>query len=402
MTRLRTADANMASRHRFVPAMPWVVGFMAIVAAVSWSDSVNGQFHSENVCADPYCDGAAGSRPFCGVQCPPGCGREGKWSDWRPIPWEVFAHGEYVGPHRSAHVAHYRLRVNDVVEFVYRLTREQSSRAYELNVGDEIRMELLTEEEFDRELVVQPDGTISVPMLGQVPAAKRTVQELQTQLEEQYKKYYYKIPSVTITPLRVNAKLEDLRATVDSRMGAGGQSRSTRVTEEGTVQLVAIGSVPAQGLTLDELKREVDARYAAVVEGIEVTPILQQRAPRLVYVVGEVNTPGRFEMQAPTTAMQAVALAGGWRNGANLRQVVVFRRDENWQLMATRLDLRGSLLGKRPCPADEIWLRDSDVVLIPKTPVRRANDLIESVFTEGIYRVAPFMANGFTSVGELR
>jgi len=70
--------------------------------------------------------------------------------------------------------------------------------------------------------------------------------------------------------------------------------------------------------------------------------------------------------------------------------------------MATRLDLRGALLGNRPCPADEIWLRDSDTVLVPANPIRRADDLIELVFTRGIYGVAPFTSNGFTTVGQLQ
>jgi polysaccharide export outer membrane protein len=87
--------------------------------------------------------------------------------------------------------------------------------------------------------------------------------------------------------------------------------------------------------------------------------------------------------------MQAVALAGGWRNGGNLREIVVFRRAEDWRLLATKLDLRGAMLGKRPCPADEIWLRDSDIVVIPQTPVRVADDLIELIFTRGIYGVIP-------------
>lgn len=344
-----------------------------------------------------------GSRQIDGVSCGQGCcGPEATWKQWGPIPWEAFAHGEYVGVARSSHVNEYRLRVRDQLEFIYRLTREESKHPYQLNVGDEIRIELLSEKEVDRQLVIQPDGTITVPLLGQVRAARRTVRELQEVLEEQYTKYY-KIPNVTVTPLKVNARLEDLRATVDARQGfGGGQSRRAIVTPEGTVQLVAIGSIPAQGLTLDELKREIDARYDQLVDGIEVTPMLVERAPRFVYVAGDVVTPGRYTLEAPTTVIQALSLAGGWKNGGNLRQVIVFRRDENWQLMATRLDLRGALLGKRPCPADEIWLRDSDTVLVPSNPIRRADDLIELVFTRGIYGVAPFAANGVTRVGVLR
>jgi polysaccharide export outer membrane protein len=91
--------------------------------------------------------------------------------------------------------------------------------------------------------------------------------------------------------------------------------------------------------------------------------------------------------------MQAIALAGGWVNGGNLRQVVVFRRAEDWRLLATRLDIRGALYGERPAPADEIWLRDSDVVVVPKMPIRRADDLIELYLTRGVYSAFPIFFN---------
>jgi len=58
--------------------------------------------------------------------------------------------------------------------------------------------------------------------------------------------------------------------------------------------------------------------------------------------------------------------------------------------VATKLDLAGALYGKRPCPADEVWVRDSDIVLVPKTPILLADDFIELVFTRGIYGVIPF------------
>jgi len=330
-------------------------------------------------------------RPITGVDCADGrCGPgEARWEDRRPVPFGGYQQGEYVGPHRPPHVREYRLRVDDEIEFVYRLTRNISPEPYELNVGDQIRVESLTDENIDRDLIIQPDGSITLRLLGQVRAAGRTVDQLRSHLEEKYKKFY-KVPAITVTPLQVNTKLEDLRATVDAREGQGGQSRSARVTPEGTVQLPAIGSVPAQGLTLDELKREVDERYRAEVEGIEVTPVLLSRAPRFIYVIGEVRVPGRYDLNGPTTVMQAIALAGGWNNGGNLRQVVVFRRGEDWRLMATKLDLQGALLGKRPSPADEIWLRDSDIVVVPKSPILLAADFVELVFTRGIYGVVPF------------
>ncbi len=82
-------------------------------------------------------------------------------------------------------------------------------------------------------------------------------------------------------------------------------------------------------------------------------------------------------------------MAGSWNVGANLRQIVVFRRGDDWRLMATMLDLHAALHGKQPCPPGEIWLSDSDVIIVPKSPILVADDFIDLVFTRGIYGVFP-------------
>ena len=133
----------------------------------------------------------------------------------------------------------------------------------------------------------------------------------------------------------------------------------------------------AQGLSLTELQQEINERYREKIEGMEVIPILAQRAPRYVYVLGEVNQPGRFEMVGPTTALQALSMAGSWKVGANLRQIVIFRRGDDWRLLATMVDLDGALHGKQPCPPGELWLSDSDVVIVPKSAILVADDFIE-------------------------
>jgi polysaccharide biosynthesis/export protein len=325
-----------------------------------------------------------------GVDCAVGngCG-EPQWNAWGPIPWQALAQGEYAGPPRLPHVPEYRLRVDDQIEFVYRLAREDLSRAYQLETGDVVRIESIIDPALNREVAVQPDGTIDVLLLGPVRALRRSAEEVRADLNERYKKFY-KMTDINVTRVKTQTRVNDLLESVNNRFFSGGQGKLVRVTPEGTISLPAIGAVPAQGLTLDELKREAEERYRQVVTGLEVTPILAQRAPRFIYVVGEVRNPGRFELVGPTTAMQSIALAGGWNNGGNLREVVVFRRAEDWRLLATKLDIRGALYGERPSPADEIWLRDSDVVVVPKMPIRRAGDAIELYFTRGVYGVLPF------------
>ncbi len=327
----------------------------------------------------------------CGVRCADGAHlRPFAWRGERPIPWEAFAQGEYIGPARLAHVPEYRLRVDDELDFVYIFSVRPSARPYRLNVRDRVKVEsLVAPDVVDREVLIQPDGTVTLRLLGQVPAAGLTIQEFREELDKRYAPHIAN-PSITVTPIELNSYLQELRYSVDRRYGTiGGQGSLARVTPEGTVQLPVVGSVPVQGLTLAEVKREIEERYAYVAEGIEVTPILVRRAPRYFFILGEVRNPGRFTMEAPTTVLQAIAMAGSWSFSGNIKQVVVLRRDDNWCLMATRLNLCGALYGKQPCPPDEIWIRDSDTIIVPKTAIETADELIEQVFTRGIYGVLP-------------
>ncbi|HEX4415264.1 MAG TPA: polysaccharide biosynthesis/export family protein [Lacipirellulaceae bacterium] len=363
----------------------------------------------QQACQQQPCQAVNFAAPFpiWGVDSAAGCGcSEVGWDARGMIPWQEFAQGEYVGHARTPHVPEYRIREGDLIAIYYRRTREELSRPYELQVGDRIRVESLTagrgpststaggdaqptDDSISRELVIQPDGTITLPLLGQVRATRRTVPQLRDELEEQYKKYF-RVPSITVTPITVNTKLEDLLNTVDSRYGTvGGLQIQITVTPAGEIQLPGVASVFVQNLTLNEARQEIDARYDQEIPGVHVTLVLVQRAKRFVYVLGEVAQPGRYELDAPTDVIQALALAGRWTPGSNLRQVVVMRRGDDWRLMATMLDLRGALYARRPVPADDIWLNDSDIVLVPKTPIQQTDEFIEQYVTRGLYSLVP-------------
>jgi polysaccharide export outer membrane protein len=356
-------------------------------------------------CCRPF--NPAAPYPIWGVDSAAGCGcGEVGWDARGYIPWQQFAQGEYVGHARTPHVPEYRIREGDLIAVYYRRTRDEISRPYELQVGDRIRIESLmsgqgaaagapgvadgsSTDNLSRELIIQPDGTITLPLLGQVRATRRTVPQLRDELEQQFKRFY-KNPSITVTPVAVNTRLEDLLNTVDSRAGTtGGLQIQVTVTPAGDIQLPGIASVFTQGLTLSEARAEIDSRYDADIPGVHVTLVLVRRAQRFVYVLGEVGTPGRYELLAPTTATMAIAMANNWTQGANTRQIVVFRRGDDWRLMATMIDLRGALYARRPVPSDDIWLNDSDIILVPKTPIQQVDEVIDQYITRGLYSAVP-------------
>lgn len=331
-------------------------------------------------------------------------GREPTFRDSQLVPWEMFSYGEYIGPHRTPHVPEYRLRVDDQLEFVFYLTRRQSATPYRVFVGDVIRISSATDADINqREITVLSDGMVSLPLIGQVRAAQKSVSDLQDELNELYSKFLTD-PAILVQVVEGDTPLNDILDSVDARGGVGGRLRQATVSPDGTIQLPAVGSVPAVGLTLDEIRREINARYREQVPGLEVTPVLVQRAPRFIYVVGQVTTPGRFELLGPTTALQALALAESDLQGGNLRNIIVLRRDEAWRLTATRLDLSGTLFGTRPFPSDEIFLRDSDIIVVPRKPIQRLSEAVDLYLTSTLYSIFPeqliFDLDGFGGVGQ--
>ena len=335
------------------------------------------------------------------IDCADNCGGERQsWHDLHRYDLQPLAQGEYLGPIRLPSTLSYRIRVGDELRFVYVLSRAVLADTFPLQVGDELQISSLTDDKVrlgdvmqGRGVVIQPDGMLYLRLIGPVRAAGLTIPQLRTNLEKAYKDLI-RNPAIDVIPIKTNTLLEELRSAVIARVGLSGQTFTDRVHPDGTVRLPKLGPICVQGMTLDELKREVNLRYRELVSGLEVEPVLGTEAQHFIFVYGQVGQPGRYELLGPTTVTQGLALAQGAIPGANTREIVIFRRAEDWRLIATRVDIRGVQLGKAPSPADEIWLRDSDLIIVPPTPIRRFDNFVRQVFTEGIYGVLPFAQVG--------
>lgn len=377
-----------------------ILAFAFIIVGVAEATFAQYEYAQQSACTDcgilhPPEACLGGCQPMMqGVDCAWNCGAEGRWADMAPLDFQPYGQGEYAGPSRLAHLANYRLRPNDQLQILYILNRQQISGDYRLMIGDSIMIDSISNEELAQGsllggVAIQPDGSIFVRLLGSVHAAGLTIEQLRKNLEEQYTKYYPK-PAIDVMPVKTNTLAEDIRNAVGGASGLQQQALNLRVTPDGKVNLAVIGEISVQGMTLQDLKREINQRYLEIGASLVVEPILQQQADHFVFVTGEVNQPSQIQLRGPTTVSAAIAAAGGWRQTGNLRNVVILRRAEDWRLLATMVDIRGVSMGRRPTPTDEIWLRDGDVVIVPPTPITVLNGYIRQVFTEGIYGVVPF------------
>ncbi len=346
---------------------------------------------------------AGGRCQVCGVavDCADNCGRPQTIKDLHRYNIQPLSHGEFMGPVRVPSTIDYRIRVGDSLRFIFLRSQEVAPGGYRLQVGDELQITSLSDDTIKIGdltqrvgIAIQQDGTLDLPIVGKQPAAGQTIPQLRENLERVYSEKI-KIPGMDVVPVATNSTLESLINSVDARAGSGGQNFIVTVTADGKLRLPKLGEICVLGMTLNEIKREINLRYREVVSGLEIEPTIESTAPHFIFVFGEVTRPGRHELTTPTTVTGGLALAEGVINArGNRRQIVIFRRAEDWRLIATVVDLAGAHYGKTLTPADEIWLRDSDLIIVPPKPVTRMADFTSEFFTRGIYAAFPFAQIG--------
>ena len=104
-------------------------------------------------------------------------------------------------------------------------------------------------------------------------------------------------------------------------------SREVRVRPDGYVTVPLIGDLFAVAKTLKGLAAELTQALSQFVNSPVVTVTLNDSSALRFYVVGEVGKPGEFPLVGRTTVMQALAIAGGFREFAKSEEVKILRQE---------------------------------------------------------------------------
>ena len=100
------------------------------------------------------------------------------------------------------------------------------------------------------------------------------------------------------------------------------------VLPDGKITYPLIGEVPAGGRTVAQLKKEIETRLARFVPDPVLSVGVHQMNSLMIYVVGKVNNPGRFVLNANVDVLQALAMAGGLNSFAKRGAIKVFRKQD--------------------------------------------------------------------------
>ena len=254
----------------------------------------------------------------------------------------------------------------------------EESEDIALGAEDVLQIHVFEFPELDLKVRVSEQGTVTLPLLGEIQAEGLTVPQLRRRIEALLEERYLRNPQVSILIDQHGSRRVAILGEVakpgmyqllGSRTLLQVLSQAGGLTDDAGEELILLrgeaGEEPTKfTIRVDDLMRSAHPSHnVAVLPGDTIT------VPRHewihIYVDGAVRTPGRLEQKAsvPISLLQALSRAGGPTDRANLRSVKVLRHGEDGLLKeALSVNLRKVRKGKEKNP----MLRDGDVVVVPE------------------------------------
>jgi len=102
-------------------------------------------------------------------------------------------------------------------------------------------------------------------------------------------------------------------------------SRMVAVRPDGKITMPLIGDLQAAGLTPEQLKKNLVEALLKYINNPDVTVIVQEVRSKKYYIDGEVSRSGWFPLVTPTTVLEALSNAGGFKEFANQKKIRILR-----------------------------------------------------------------------------
>jgi len=134
------------------------------------------------------------------------------------------------------------------------------------------------------------------------------------------------------------------------------------VRPDGKVALKLGNEIAAAGLSPDQFRTAVIDETRRYVDDPNVNIIVKQINSRKVYITGQVEKPAAYALTGPVTVMQLIALAGGLKEFAKAKEIVVMRADARGTV-AYPFNYDEIIKGRRL--EQNIILRPGDTVVVP-------------------------------------
>jgi polysaccharide export outer membrane protein len=258
----------------------------------------------------------------------------------------------------------------------------EALKDYVIGSQDLLQISILEAPELSREVRVNADGSINLPLMHRISLAGLTLDQAEKLIARQYKE------GGILNDPHVSVAVKELQSKPVTVIGAvrnpgvfqvSGQSRLLRmISQAGGLTEEAGTEIQVLRTTGPEDERTVRIPTEAVRAGEAGTNIpvwggdtINVRPAGAVYAVGAVNRPGRQTLGGTSeglTVLRLVALSEDLKRTAKASKAVLIRKDESGALQQIPVDIKKILAQQQP----DVALRANDVLFVPDSAGKRA------------------------------
>jgi polysaccharide biosynthesis/export protein len=247
----------------------------------------------------------------------------------------------------SSPLNRYLLGPGDLINVVF----QRPPGPYRLGLGDTISVVVQRFPNLSFQASINPEGNIIVPLIGTVSLQGLTLEQAQEKIRVELDRF-------VIDPVIV-LSLTGLRPD---------PSFQAQVDPEGNIIVPQVGTVSVQGLSLKEAQEKIRQSLTNILVEPNLVVSLARPRPVQVTISGEVFRPGIYPVNSalPRVA-DALFIAGGSTNSADLRQVQVRRRLIDGSVISQTVDLYAVLQNDGSLPS--LRLQDGDAIIVPRQEI---------------------------------
>jgi polysaccharide export outer membrane protein len=165
--------------------------------------------------------------------------------------------------------------------------------------------------------------------------------------------------------------IKDARPSADYRIVPGDKLRievykdsqltqALQVRPDGKITLPLVGDVIAEGHTATELRDTLVSSLKEYNNNPIVTVIVVETVPPVFYVMGEVNNPGTIQLKGQISAVQALAMAGGFKDFAKKKDILIQRKGAAG-MTTVHFNYNDAVKGK----GDMVYMQPGDTIIVP-------------------------------------
>jgi polysaccharide export outer membrane protein len=140
-------------------------------------------------------------------------------------------------------------------------------------------------------------------------------------------------------------------------------SRTVPVRSDGRISVPLAGEVQASGETPRQLEKDLAAKLRSFISNPEVTVMVTEVKSQRFNILGQVSRPGTYPLTNASNVLDAIAMAGGFRDFAKEKSIYVLRQSPDGGESRLPFNYKEVIKGKNP--AQNVRLQPRDTIVVP-------------------------------------